>query len=224
VAIAAVFIATPIFCSPNYIKYHVVPLPAANSSNSTAAVVEPVAATAVDEPRPTHYWFDSTAFFPQSVTAVNFWLFGVFFKVVPCILLAVLSGLLVAAMRRAAAKRRRLRSAGRREESDRDGEHARTTAMLVAVVLCFVAAELPQGVLAFLSGVDSRVFDDVYVPLGDVFDVAVLTNSAVNFVLYCTMSRQFRQTFGQLFLGRAATAAGKPRSTATSLAPLAHRV
>jgi len=34
--------------------------------------------------------------------------------VVPCILLAVLSGLLVAAMRRAAAKRRRLRSAGRR--------------------------------------------------------------------------------------------------------------
>jgi len=223
VAIAAVFIATPIFCSPNYIKYHVVPLPAANSSNSTAAV-EPVAATAVDEPRPTHYWFDSTAFFPESVTAVNFWLFGVFFKVVPCILLAVLSGLLVAAMRRAAAKRRRLRSAGRREESDRDGEHARTTAMLVAVVLCFVAAELPQGVLAFLSGVDSRVFDDVYVPLGDVFDVAVLTNSAVNFVLYCTMSRQFRQTFGQLFLGRAATAGGKPRSTATSLAPLAHRV
>jgi len=63
-----------------------------------------------------YYWFDSTTFVPESVTTVNFWLFGVFFKVVPCILLAVLSGLLVAAMRRAAAKRRRLRSAGRREE------------------------------------------------------------------------------------------------------------
>jgi len=31
------------------------------------------------------------------------------------------------------------------------------------------------GVLAFLSGVDRRIFDDVYVPLADVFDVVVLT-------------------------------------------------
>lgn len=198
-AIAAVFIATPIFCSPNYIKYHVVPWVTDN-------------ATTTANDTPIDYWFESTAFFPESVTTVNFWLFGVFFKVVPCILLAVLSGLLVAAMRRAAAKRRRLRSAGRRDESDRDGEHARTTAMLVAVVLCFVAAELPQGVLAFLSGVDSRIFDDVYVPLGDVFDVVVLVNSALNFVLYCTMSRQFRQTFGELFLRRPA-AGGKHKGT-----------
>ena len=42
---------------------------------------------------------------------------------------------------------------GRRRESDRAGERNRTTAMLVAVVLCFVVTELPQGVLAFLSGV-----------------------------------------------------------------------
>jgi len=93
--------------------------------------------------------------------------------------------------------------------------------MLVAVVLCFVAAELPQGVLAFLSGVDDRIFDEVYVPLGDVFDVAVLINSAVNFVLYCSMSRQFRQTFGQLFLGWKATT-NKHRSA--SSAPSAQRL
>lgn len=113
--------------------------------------------------------------------------------------------------------------------------------------------------LAFLSGVDDRIFDDVYVPLGDVFDVAVLINSAVNFivslllqctvitilhwcectihtydvthsgrfsflpavnfVLYCTMSRQFRQTFGELFLGWTAAANGKyKKSTAASSA------
>jgi len=209
VAIAAIFIATPICCSPNYIKYHVVAWPTDNADNATAA--EPTTAASA----PTGYWFDSTAFIPEAVTIVNFWLFGVFFKVVPCILLAVLSGLLVAAMRRAAARRRRLRSAGRRDETDRDGEHARTTAMLVAVVLCFVAAELPQGVLAFLSGVDDSIFHEVYVPLGDVFDVVVLINSAVNFVLYCTMSRQFRQTFGELFLGWTATSA-KYKSASSS--------
>jgi len=205
-----VFIATPIFCSPNYIKYQVVPLP----SNATATE-HGGAVTEVWPVPPVYYWFESTAFVPESVTTVNFWLFGVFFKVVPCILLAALSGLLVAAMRRAAAKRRRLRSAGRRDETDRDGEHARTTAMLVAVVLCFATTELPQGVLAFLSGVDDRFFHDVYVPLGDVFDVVVLINSAVNFVLYCTMSRQFRQTFGELFLGWPATS-GKHKSGTSS--------
>ena len=60
--------------------------------------------------------------------------------------------------------------------------------MLVAVVLCFVVVELPQGLLAFLSGIDRRIFDDVYVPLGDVWDAAVIVNSAVNFILYCTMN------------------------------------
>jgi len=207
VAIAAIFVATPICCSPNYIKYQVVPLTSDGANETTATAMQQAVTTAATQapPAPTHYWFQPIAFFPESVTAINFWLFGVVFKVAPCILLAVLSGLLVAAMRRAAAKRRRLRSAGRRDESDRDGEHARTTAMLVAVVLFFVAAELPQGVLAFLSGVDQSIFDDVYVPLGDVFDVVVLINSAVNFVLYCTMSRQFRQTFGELFLGWTAT-------------------
>jgi len=77
----------------------------------------------------------------------------------------------------------------RRRESTAGGgrEHVRTTAMLVAVVLCFVVVELPQGLLAFLSGIDRRIFDDVYVPLGDVWDAAVIVNSAVNFILYCTM-------------------------------------
>lgn len=78
----------------------------------------------------------------------------------------------------------------------------RTTAMLVAVVLTFVATELPPGVIALWSGFDSKIFDDIYVPLGDVWDILVLVNSSVNFVLYCTMSRQFRRTFNKMFAAR----------------------
>ena len=89
---------------------------------------------------------------------------------------------------------------GKRAESERTSEHNRTTAMLVSVVLCFVVAELPQGILAFLSGVDSNIFVNVYVPLGDVWDIIVLVNSAVNFLLYCIMSRQFRKTFQEVIL------------------------
>jgi len=76
---------------------------------------------------------------------INFWLFGVAMKVVPCVLLTVLSALLVRAMHLADMRRRRLLSQGRRRESDRAGERNRTTAMLVAVVLCFVVTQLPEN-------------------------------------------------------------------------------
>jgi len=89
---------------------------------------------------------------------------------------------------------------GRRLESEKAGEYNRTTSMLVAVVLCFVVTVLPQGVLAFLSGIDTNIFDSVYTPLGDVWDMVVLVNSLVNFPLYCAMSRLFRSTFRDLFI------------------------
>lgn len=92
-------------------------------------------------------------------------------QVTPCVLLTVLSTLLIRAMRAANDARRRLKS---RDTGDGRGvelggsspEHTRTTRMLVAVVLCFVAVELPQGVLALLSGIDNNFFHYVYVPLG----------------------------------------------------------
>lgn len=145
------------------------------------------------------FWFEENSFITERYRIINFWFFGVVLKVVPCVLLTALSGLLVRAMRSADQRRRRLLNAGRRAESDRAGERNRTTAMLVAVVLCFVATEMPQGVLAFLSGIDDRVFAAVYVPLGDFWDIMVLANSAVNFIVYCKMNRRFRCTVVECF-------------------------
>ena len=39
-----------------------------------------------------------------------------------------------------------------------------------------------------------------YTPLGEVMDMLALTNCMLNFILYCTMSRQFRITFRKVFL------------------------
>lgn len=176
--IASVFVVTPLVCLPNYVKYRIY------------------------ERETGGYWFYQNVFVGDVYKTFNFWLFAVILKVAPCVLLAALSALLIRAMRRADRKRRRLKSLGRRIESERANEHCRTTAMLVAVVLCFVLAELPQGVLAFLSGVDAAVFEHVYVPLGDVWDLLGLANSAVNFVLYCAMSRKFRKTFKDVCFNR----------------------
>jgi len=74
----------------------------------------------------TTYWFDSNEFVTDATRTINFWLFGVALKVVPCIVLTVLSALLVRAMRLADIRRRRLLSQGRRVESDRAGERNST--------------------------------------------------------------------------------------------------
>lgn len=178
VTAAAVVIATIVFCSPNYVMHR----PYRLESGA--------------------YWFKVNDFITSYLEIFNYWVFGVVLKVAPCVLLSVLSTLLLLAMRRADRRRARLKSQGRREESDRTREHNRTTAMLVTVVLFFVLSELPQGVLALLSGMDDAIFHSVYVPLGDVWDIIVLVNSAVNFILYCIMSRQFRQTFYGVFCQR----------------------
>jgi thyrotropin-releasing hormone receptor len=169
-------------------------------------------------------WTVTRDFVTLAYQNFNFWLYAVLLKMAPCVLLSVLSALLVRAMRQADSKRRRLKkaknlgttgSARAKEYDERAAEHQRTTAMLVAVVLTFVAVELPNGIVAFLSGVDSTIFTDIYIPLGDVWDELVLINSAVNFVLYCTMSRQFRATFSALFL-RSSCACVKMTSSSTS--------
>jgi len=90
--------------------------------------------------------------------------------------------------------------------------------MLVLVVLSFVVTEMPQGILAFLSGINNDIFEEVYVPLGDIFDILVLINSSANFILYCIMSAQFRKTFREVFcVSRYRSEAKTRNSTSTQI-------
>ncbi|XP_071444122.1 uncharacterized protein [Hetaerina americana] len=76
----------------------------------------------------------------------------------------------------------------------------RTTRMLVAVLILFLVTEFPQGVLGLMSGLLGRCFfQTCYHIFGDLMDLLALLNGSINFILYCAMSRQFRQTFAQLF-------------------------
>ncbi|KAJ6220186.1 hypothetical protein RDWZM_005998 [Blomia tropicalis] len=76
----------------------------------------------------------------------------------------------------------------------------RTTRMLIAVLIMFLVCEFPSGILALLSAILGKpFFNNVYTNFGELMDMMALINSAVNFVLYCLMSQQFRKTFRQLF-------------------------
>ncbi|XP_042143108.1 G-protein coupled receptor dmsr-1-like [Ixodes scapularis] len=134
---------------------------------------------------------------------LNFWTYSVLMKLVPCVALTGLSLGLLRVLYKAKARKKRLR--GGASGSSRSSEDARdrTTRMLLAVLLLFLVTEFPSGIAALLSGIlGDDFFIHVYMNFGEVMDILALVNSAVNFVLYCSMSRQFRKVFAALFAPR----------------------
>ncbi|CAL8100911.1 unnamed protein product [Orchesella dallaii] len=72
----------------------------------------------------------------------------------------------------------------------------RTTKMLMAVLVLFLLTEFPQGIMHFLTGwYGPEFFRCYYNTWAEVWDMLALINSAVNFILYCFMSKQFRTQF-----------------------------
>ncbi|XP_015177510.1 PREDICTED: sex peptide receptor-like [Polistes dominula] len=172
---------------------------------------------------------------------MNFWIYSVVIKLIPCLALTILSIKLVLVLLEAKERRKKLTSKTLKSNNqklndmttndnintttttaaaaaaataaitkikkkksnrnmDKERQTDRTTMMLLAVLLLFLLTELPQGVLGLLSVIlGSGFFHTCYLMLGDVIDILTLINSAINFILYCTMSRQFRTTFKQLF-------------------------
>lgn len=75
-------------------------------------------------------------------------------------------------------------------------ENMRTTIMLIIVCILFLITEFPQCIILLISQLwDPSYMSDVYMPLGDLFDILALLNNSINFLLYCSMSKAFRDTF-----------------------------
>ncbi|XP_049765773.1 G-protein coupled receptor dmsr-1-like [Schistocerca cancellata] len=194
-AVASAYVLGPLLCTPHYLAFEVKEHPEDNST--------------------TLYYVQMSRLSQAAgglLSDVNFWVYGVVVKLTPCAALTVLSLRIIAALVETKRRRRQLTLAGSSAASsaaatrqqDKERQTDRTTRMLLAVLLLFLVTELPQGVLGLLSGLlGQRFFAECYVPLGELMDALALLNSAVNFILYCSMSRQFRQTFSQLFRPRA---------------------
>jgi len=135
---------------------------------------------------------------------------AIFVRLVPCVGLTVLSLLLVQTMRQAEERRQNLRgkSSAVTKDGGRDGggggggtdrKTNRTTLMLLLVVVLFLVTEFPQGVINLLSGLLPGFVGEIYMALGDLLDILALINNGINFILYCSMSKQFRDTFVSVF-------------------------
>ncbi|CAG5120406.1 unnamed protein product [Candidula unifasciata] len=141
----------------------------------------------------------------------NLWIQAILVKLLPCFLLAILSLLLIKQMKDAETRRKKLMNKSNskaEDDSRRQRKTNRTTRMLVVVVVLFVLTETPQGILQLMGGINPNFFTSIYQPLGDLMDTLTLFNNGINFVLYCTMSKHFRDTFIKIFVSDIVKATG----------------
>ncbi|CAH4030593.1 unnamed protein product [Pieris brassicae] len=191
IAILSSFILPPILCIPTFMVFDI------HTQNVSDTRGRPELAYHVDSNN------------QGSLYQLNFWVHSVLIKLLPCSILTIISLWLIRALYSANQHQKNLRNYSScpaaekmvKRQHKADKRTDRTTKMLLAVLLLFLVTELPQGILGLMSGLlGSCFFKRCYGLFGELMDFLALLNGAINFILYCSMSRQFRQTFRQLLL------------------------
>ena len=132
-----------------------------------------------------------------------------FIHLLPCISLVVFNILLFRTLQETRAKRDRLLSgngAGRRDSQRRRDPHC-TTMMLIVVVTAFLIVEIPMAIFTSLHIVENLLGNRVELLDPDsrqalvvIINFIISLSYPINFAIYCGMSRQFRETFRDLFI------------------------
>ncbi|XP_049831337.1 sex peptide receptor [Schistocerca gregaria] len=142
---------------------------------------------------------------------VSYYMFRVVFvHMLPCVSLVVLNVLLFRAMRAAQVRRRMLFQENRKSECRKLRDSNCTTLMLIVVVTVFLLVEIPLAIVTILHIISSSVTEilDYYVANVLVLftNFFIIVSYPINFAIYCGMSRQFRETFKELFVRGAVVA------------------
>jgi hypothetical protein len=155
-----------------------------------------------------------THLIPIDIYYLSYYGFRVIFvHAIPCVSLVVLNVLLFRAMRKAQLKRERLFQENRKSECKRLRDSNCTTLMLIVVVTVFLAVEIPLAVVTVLHIISSSITEILDYNIANVLilftNFFIIVSYPINFAIYCGMSRQFRETFKELFIrGNSSTQGG----------------
>lgn len=78
----------------------------------------------------------------------------------------------------------------------------RITIMLITMVVVFIVCITPDAIMSTFFGKGYVEEDSLVKGIREITDSLVALNSAINFLLYCTLSAAFRNTFMRVFFGR----------------------
>jgi len=160
----------------------------------------------------TLYWVELTELVNQhkALLKVCFWIYSIFLKLLPCVILIIISVWLIRTLFKAKKGRQVLKGydsnlltsngSDNKRLSKYERRADRTTKMLIAILFLFLLTEMPQGLFGLVIALKGKeLFLTCYQHYGEIMDMCALLNGSITFILYCCMNRMFRITFGQLF-------------------------
>jgi neuromedin U receptor 1 len=154
----------------------------------------------------------------ENVYFVTYFMFRVLFvHLIPCVALVILNILLFRALKQAQQRREQLLSKkNQKNECKKLRDSNCTTLMLIVVVTVFLIVEIPLVVVTLLHILSSVFIEflDYYVANTLILftNFFIILSYPINFAIYCGMSRQFRETFKELFIrGAVSTRNGSSR-------------
>lgn len=200
--IVLAYLCCPLLCIPLYIATEVRPQMEqldkhGNTVNMTKDLMENLTDNAIERNFTVFYEqedvFNTTLYFVKLNTSmgdalkdINFWIYSVIIKLIPCAALTVLSIKVVMVLLEAKQRRKNLtmkntaikmdngkehtykKPKKRRKGTDKERQADRTTMMLLAVLLLFLLTELPQGILGLLCVIlGTGFFNSCYLMLGE---------------------------------------------------------
>ncbi|XP_063710031.1 sex peptide receptor [Culicoides brevitarsis] len=141
----------------------------------------------------------------EDIYFTSYYLFRVIFvHLLPCFSLVILNIFLFKAMKQAQEKREKLFRENRKKECKKLRDANCTTLMLIVIVSAFLIVEIPLAVITALHIISSLYFEFLNYEIANLFilfaNFSLVVSYPINFAIYCGMSRQFRETFKEIFL------------------------
>ncbi|XP_053372696.1 nociceptin receptor-like [Mercenaria mercenaria] len=164
-----VFITMSIITIPSAMRYHAV-FVTDHIYNLTCYVVQP-----------THIGNNQVFMKPYT------WIQNSFRSIVPLVVLIILNARIINELKRERIKGKSL--SGRN----------RITLIMIIIIIVFLVCITPDAVMSMFFGFGYVEENSIVKGIREITDSLLAANSAFNFVLYCTMSQQFRGTFCKIF-------------------------
>lgn len=130
---------------------------------------------------------------------IYYWSRTILTNVIPCLLLTAFTLSLIFAVRSAEKHRKVLLQTSKKKESRRSKEFYSTSKMLLVVLCLFLFVEIPNGIAITFYMISrslslNNLYPDVWLKLGLICNTSIIFSYPLNFVIYCVMSRNFRET------------------------------
>lgn len=185
--IVGAYVFCPILCVPLYVTTEVRPQTEVLDEQGMAVNLTKLNVSLEGTTNTTLYFvkLTETARMHAALKKMNFWIYSVVIKLIPCLALTVLSFKLIRVLVEAKRRRKKLTTKNneikmsngrdgcekpckkRRKGADKEKQTDRTTKMLLAVLALFLITEFPQGILGLFSVIlGTSFFNTCYVMLG----------------------------------------------------------